>query len=158
MLEKYFIRPETIDRIRSSWIGSPIEQYVDWLTKNGYASRNIFRRVPILMHFGQFAQQQGATTWEELPSHIEAFTGFWAREHGQKCKTEQAREKVAAEARNPVAQMLRLVLADFAGSNRGEGSSEPFRDRVPGFFDYLRGERGLRKTSLFHYRHPRRSR
>jgi hypothetical protein len=34
MLERYFIRPETVDRIRSSWIGGAIEQYVTWLTGN----------------------------------------------------------------------------------------------------------------------------
>jgi hypothetical protein len=28
MLEQFFVRPDTIDRIRSSWIGGAIEQYV----------------------------------------------------------------------------------------------------------------------------------
>ena len=46
MLERYFIRPETIDRIRASWLGDPIERYVIWLTERDYAPRNIWRRVP----------------------------------------------------------------------------------------------------------------
>jgi hypothetical protein len=31
MLERYFVRPATIDRIHSCWIGKAIEQYVAWL-------------------------------------------------------------------------------------------------------------------------------
>jgi hypothetical protein len=28
MLEKYYVRPQAVDRIRASWIGSEIERYV----------------------------------------------------------------------------------------------------------------------------------
>ena len=38
MLERYFLKPETIDRLRASWIGGPIEQYVQWLNEQGYAA------------------------------------------------------------------------------------------------------------------------
>ena len=31
MLEHYFVKPDTIDAIRASWIAEPIEQYVAWL-------------------------------------------------------------------------------------------------------------------------------
>lgn len=51
MLERYFVRPATVDRIRASWIGGPIEQYVTSLADNGYAARNVFRRVPMLVQF-----------------------------------------------------------------------------------------------------------
>jgi integrase/recombinase XerD len=46
MLERYFLRPATVDRIRASWIAGAIEQYVAWLTDRGYGPRNIHRRVP----------------------------------------------------------------------------------------------------------------
>jgi len=59
MLERYFTRPTTIDRIRASWIGELIERYVTWLTEQGYAPRNLFIRVPILMLFGEFARRWG---------------------------------------------------------------------------------------------------
>ena len=39
MLEHYFLKPDTIDHIRASWIGEPIEQYVTWLHEQGYAAR-----------------------------------------------------------------------------------------------------------------------
>jgi hypothetical protein len=33
MLENYYFRPATVDRIRTSWIAPAIEQYVNWLTE-----------------------------------------------------------------------------------------------------------------------------
>ena len=48
MLNRYFIRPTTVDRIRASWIGDAIERYVAWLAEQSYAARNVFARVPIL--------------------------------------------------------------------------------------------------------------
>jgi integrase/recombinase XerD len=46
MLEHYFVKPSTIDRIRGSWFGSQIESYVGWMEAKGYSSRTVFRRVP----------------------------------------------------------------------------------------------------------------
>ena len=37
MLEQYFFKPETVDQIRSSWLGEPIERYVIWLSSQDYA-------------------------------------------------------------------------------------------------------------------------
>jgi hypothetical protein len=37
VLNHYFIRPTTVDRIRSSWIGEAIERYVIWLEAKSYA-------------------------------------------------------------------------------------------------------------------------
>ena len=39
MLEHYFIKPATIDRIRANWLGPHIEQYVEWLNSEGYHSK-----------------------------------------------------------------------------------------------------------------------
>jgi len=51
MLEKYYIKPQTIDHIRANWLAEPIERYVTWLDDRGYGARNVFRRVPLLLHF-----------------------------------------------------------------------------------------------------------
>lgn len=155
MLEQYFVRPETIDRIRSSWIGEPIERYVAWLTENRYRPRNVFRRVPILVQFGEFAASRGACALEDLPSHVASFVGHWVDRCAQRSVTaiEENRKKVACDARNPVEQMLSLVLEDFQGSGRPRMDSPPFADRVPGFFTYLRQERGLREETVRHYEH-----
>lgn len=153
MLEQYFIKPETIDRIRASWIGEAIEQYVTWLTEQGYAPRNVYRRVPILMHFGEFAWERGARAWKELPNHVSSFVEDWVRERGKNCTTRRARKSVENNTRNPIQQMLRLVVAGYSGGGCSRKADEPFSDRTPGFFTYLREERGLREASILHYGH-----
>ena len=55
VLNRYFIRPTTVDRIRTSWIGEAIERYVVWLAEQNYAARNVSFRVPVLVRFGEFA-------------------------------------------------------------------------------------------------------
>jgi integrase/recombinase XerD len=152
MLERYFIRPDTIDRIRASWIGEAIERYVVWLTERGYASRNVFRRVPILRQFGEFARTRGATAGEQLPAHVRDFVETWVQKHGQRCTSEAARKRLAKDVRNPIEQMLRLAVPGFSGTGRPRWAHEPFPGRTGGFFEYLRDERGLRPESILHYR------
>jgi len=151
MLEHYFSKPDTVDRIRLSWIGQPIEQYVVWLTENGYADRTVRGRVPILRQFGEFARSRGATSWDELPFHVEPFVQHWVLARTKNAKLSP--REIAKNARAPVEQMLSLILADFQGSKRSRYSQDPFRNRAPGFFAYLRTERGLREKSIIHYGH-----
>ena len=48
MLEQYFVKPETVDRIRGSWIAEDIETYVGWLVGHDYSARSVWHRVPVL--------------------------------------------------------------------------------------------------------------
>lgn len=73
MLEKYFVRPGTVDRVRASWIGAEIERYVESLDGQGYSWKSIVRRVPLLVEFGEFARARGASVVEDLPGHVDAF-------------------------------------------------------------------------------------
>jgi integrase/recombinase XerD len=83
VLNRYFIRPTTVGRIRASWIGDAIERYVAWLGEQNYAARNIFVRVPILVRFEELAGEGGARSWEELPTYIESFVETWLKRHGR---------------------------------------------------------------------------
>lgn len=58
MLERYFVKPETVDRFRGSWMGAEIEDYVVWLVEHSYSNKSIWRRVPIVFAFGEFARAQ----------------------------------------------------------------------------------------------------
>jgi len=151
MLEHYFIKPGTIDQIQGSWISEPIERYVVWLNEQRFSFRTVTRRVPILMRFGEFAHDHGAKTWDQLPEHIESFADDWFKKHGKGCNTESARNKVADEARNPVNQMLRLILPDYSGVTKRNTKPFPFVDLAPGFIAYLSEERGLQISSIEHY-------
>ena len=148
MLNRYFIRPTTLDRIRASWIGDPIERYVAWLGEQNYAARNVFVRVPILLRFGQYAQEAGANSWEELPAHVAPFVETWLNRQ-RRDYSDPERHAAARGIRNPIQQLLRLILPETDKSTL----SDPFSDAVPSFFDYLRRERGLREATLVQYRH-----
>lgn len=151
MFERYYKKLETIDRFDSSWISEPIEQYVHHLDEHGYSLRTIYRRVPMLWQFGEFAQHQGAKQWDELPNHIESFIHTWLQGHCQ--HYEGSPHWSSNQVRTPVEQMLELILPDFKGRGRQPKTPMPFHDLVPEFFSFLRLERGLRESSIRHYVH-----
>lgn len=60
MFERYYVKPATVDpvdRIVANWLAPQIERYVEWMDAQGYAARNVYRRVPILCQLGEFAKQ-----------------------------------------------------------------------------------------------------
>lgn len=152
MLEDFFVRPETVDRIRASWIGEPIERYVEWMIKHGYAARTVQHRVPLLVHFGAFTAEHGASRWEELPDHVEAFIRARPRSSDERRGT-KARLKAAAVVRNVIHQMLQPMLSVRPDDREPLRVSWPFIGQAPGFAAYLRDERGLREVSIWHYGH-----
>ncbi|PVE21008.1 hypothetical protein DC522_29095 [Microvirga sp. KLBC 81] len=77
MLERYFVKPETVDRIRMSWLGPHIEFYITALTEQGYSARSILRRVPILMRFGEFAHARHITSVAQAEGRVDAFVAEW---------------------------------------------------------------------------------
>lgn len=147
MLERCFVRPETVERIQSSWLGPAIARYGTWLCECGYRVKTLAGRVAILRQFGAFAQTHGAQIYEELPDHVEPFLHFWF----QRSDPQRAPERlpqVTRHARIAIEQMLRVVVPGFVGHCRRQAICEPFADRAPGFSIYLRQERGLRNTTL----------
>jgi integrase/recombinase XerD len=51
MLESYFVRPQTVDRIRALWLGPAIAQYVARVTERRHAPRHVLRCVATLERF-----------------------------------------------------------------------------------------------------------
>jgi site-specific recombinase XerD len=151
MLERYFALPRSVDRIRALWLGQAIDRYVGWLDERRTSTATIKQHVQTLVHFSNFAGARGASTWEDLPSHLEPFVDQWMRERGRWCRGQRDRTIVHSHARVPVEQMLRLLLPDFMGTMRQV--ELPFRASAPGFFSYLRDERGLRPATLHQYEH-----
>ncbi len=153
MLERFYIKPETVDRIRGSWIGAGIEQYVVWLTEQKYSPRCVFRRVPLIMRFGQFARDRGATKWEELPAHVEDFLTSDLEQRLPRRASPAVRKQLAKEARNPIQQLLRIIVPGFVGLGRSHKPANPFEDCAPRFLEYACQERGLRESTIYHYKH-----
>ena len=153
MLEAYYVRPDTIDRIRSSWIGKGIEDYVAWLRERKYRDRCVLHRIPILMQFGEFARSRGATRWEDLPDHVESFVRNQVAERAKPGAPVWRRKKAGQCIRNPIQQMLRLLVPEYSGAGRPRKPENPFADCAAGFFAFLREEKGLRERTLESHRH-----
>ena len=151
MLERYFVKLSTVDRIRACWLAPQIERYVEWMESEGYAIRNIYRRVPMLCRFAEFAKQHGSTDLKSAASQMESFASHWEAVHAEG-RTKEALRKIAEEARNPVRQMLWLALEGRVTIER-KRKSFPFEAETPGFLRYLQEERGLRPATIYHYIH-----
>ncbi len=147
MLEQYFLKPSTIDRLRGSWVAAEIETYVAWMAGQGYSAKSIWRRVPVGFAFGEFARERGARAIGDLPAHVEAFVAARVAAH----HATSSRRPMAKEVRGPVEQMLSVVVPGFEPTGRPH-HRQPFADVAPGFFDYLVEERGLRPASVDSYR------
>jgi site-specific recombinase XerD len=146
MLEKYFVRPGTVDRVRASWIGAEIERYVESLDEQGYSWKSIVRRVPLLVDFGEFARARGAGAVEDLAVHVDAFVA--ERQH----RTRRRDARFVKEVRGPVEQMLRLAIPGFVGRGR-RCRPKPFVGQLPGFYVYLAAERGVAARTIESYEH-----
>lgn len=128
-----------------------IEKYVAWLDENRYAPRIVFARVPTLMHFGRFAQERGAKSWEELPRHVDAFVDQGSTFIQRRRTTKSSRQRLRGDLRLPVEQMLRLVLPSYKGLGRARRTARPFSHQLPGFFNHLINERGVCHNTTLNY-------
>ena len=149
MLEHYFTKPETADRIRKIWIGKLIEEYVVWLYDQGYAPRTVHRQVPILRRFGEVNWDLGARKFKELPNHVDPFIDIWMGEHNRRATKKRSMYTIRREIRSIVGQFLKIVLKGYTGNSKKE--KDPFSNTVPAFFTYLRSERGLGEISMRRY-------
>ena len=152
MLEEYFVKPQTIDRVRSSWIATEIEHYVDWMSEHDYQGRNVLHRVPLLIAFGEFARAHSAVSVADLPAQIDGFVAERVAQRAPARRDGRVSPTMAKELRGPIEQMLTVVLVGFEGSGRRR-RERPFAVAVPGFFEYLVTERGLAPASIKSYRH-----
>lgn len=131
MLEQFFIRPETVDRIRSSWLGDAIEKYVKWLSEQAYKARCVHYRVPLLVAFGEFARRRGAVRIELLGGHVDAFVASRLRRRAQPCRSKSARAIYVGDVREPIRQFLHVV--QFSIPKSRSATSRPFSEWAPGF-------------------------
>jgi integrase/recombinase XerD len=151
VLETYFVKPSTVDRIRASWIGSEVERYADWMAEEGYSTRCILSRVPLLVAFGEFARARGVSDVANLGSHVEAFVAERVSRFRRVRADDTVAELASKEIRGPVEQMLDLIVPDFEVTGRRRRAN-PFLEEAPRFFEYLVSERGLRPASAEQYR------
>jgi integrase/recombinase XerD len=151
MLERYFVQPSALDRIRASWIGELIEQYVIWLTEHKYRAATVRGRVPVLFGFGAFAAGQGVDHIEELPAQIDGFVAAKLRARSNQLSRKD-QLTLARTIRNAIEHMLKVTMPGYVPDSYRGRLSDPFADQTPGFFAYLREERGLCEATIPQYR------
>jgi len=152
MLENYFVKSSTIDRIRASWLAPQIEHYVEWMHKEGYADRSVLRRVPLLCRFADFASHHGAIDLRSAAAQVDKFAAHWVTRRAASPGSTGSRPKFLHEVRSPVRQMLRLALEGRVTVNRTR-LAFLLEAEAPGFIQYLRAERGLRPSTIYSYLH-----
>ncbi|WP_245456747.1 hypothetical protein [Mesorhizobium sp. M2A.F.Ca.ET.043.05.1.1] len=77
MLERFFVKPQTVDRIMDCWLGPQIDEYVTALCDRGYAPRSIYRRVPVLTKFAAFTAAHNVDQIKRTEVLIEPFIDDW---------------------------------------------------------------------------------
>ncbi len=125
MSEQYFVQPGSWDRIRASWLGRPIEDYVGWLATQGYSASTIRQRVFVLMHLADHAGRGGASRVEDLPDLVEAFVAHMARSYRRRNRKAPP-PWFTGKIRISVEQMLQILLPGMPCARRR--LPFPFRD------------------------------
>jgi len=151
VLEDYYVKPSTIDRVRSSWLAPQIESYLEWLQAHGYSRLVVYRRLPLLFQFAEFVQKKGSKDIASSKVHIKEFVSHWLEQHGAAAKTAVAVRKHAIDAECGVRQMLQLACKELVTRNRRRRPF-PLESAVPGFADYLHSERGFAESTIRNYR------
>jgi len=101
MLEDYYVKPSTIDRVRASWLAPQIESYLEWLQAHGYSRLVVYRRLPLLLHFAEFAQKKGCKDVASCKVYKKEFVSQWLAQHEVKIKTAVAIRKQDTITRVP---------------------------------------------------------
>ena len=152
MLERFFLKPQTVDRIMGCWLGPRIELYVMVLCEQGYSARSILRRVPILTEFAEFTAVRDVELVERAEALLDAFVVDWLSAR-RSDRPADARRRDRNLVRGTIRQFFSLVVSNYDYHPAKAAWTNPFVGQAPGFFEYLREERGLRPSSIHHYQH-----
>jgi hypothetical protein len=98
----------------------------------------VFRRLPRLLCFADFAQKRGCTDVASAVPLVEEFVSEWLVQHGAEAKTSASLRKHAIDIGNATRQMLRLASGDPVRHNR-HSRPFPLESEVPGFHEYFDG-------------------
>src|SRR5215472_6341591 len=115
MLESYYAKPESADRLRALWLGPAIDRYAEWLLSRQVAKMTALGHFQILAQFNRFVVRRGVHTHDDLPAHIDAFVRHRLRTH-KGARTARDRGTVRTHSRTVVEQLLRTLVPGFVGT------------------------------------------
>src|SRR3984893_1760090 len=118
----------------------------------GSSTRSILGRGPILTEFAKFAEARNVNQIEQAEALIDAFVVDWVSAR-RTDRPAEARRRDRNFARGTVRHFFSLAISKSEYHRTKSSWADPFAAQVPGFFEYLREERGLRSSSIHHYQH-----
>jgi integrase/recombinase XerD len=151
MLEHYFSRTSTVDRLRSLWLGPALSRYAEWLSDRQVSRASALFKLQTLVLFDRFVTERHVHALEELPGQIEPFIKQWRRTRGRRPHSASYGRSLRSGPRTTLEQLLHLVVPGFVCTDRCK--PWPLQDLAPGFLEHLRDERGLRPDTLVGYSH-----
>lgn len=148
MLEHYYVRPGTVDRLRALWLGPAIDRYAEWLSDRQISRASALFKLQTAVQFDRFVTARHLRGFGELPAHIDAFIEEWTRTRGRRAHTGRS---ARTSPRASIEELLRLLVPGYVGTDRRH--PWPLQGLAPGFLEHLRDERGLRRPTLQRYEH-----
>jgi integrase/recombinase XerD len=121
MLERFFLKPQTIDGILGCWLGSRIEAYVTILCDQGYSARTILRRVPILVEFASFTKAKGVGQIEQAAQLVDDFVTDWLFGRRRADRPADVRRGDCNLARVTVRQFFTVAVRVRVSARQGAG-------------------------------------
>ncbi len=146
MLDHYFLKPSTVDRIRGCWLGAAIERYVRWLSDHGYQARSVYHCVPLLVRFAKFTAHAG--TVATLGDYVDGFIQQQLACRRRRSRAATARLQYIRDIRSRIQHFLRISRIGEAPPTT---AARPLAQWAPDFFVHLQEERGLSPTTVDGY-------
>src|ERR1700728_3696308 len=104
MLEHYFVRLSTVDRLRAMWLGPAFDRYAERLASRQASKNTALGQLQVLAQFNEFVVRRGVRDYAELPGQLDPFVKHRMRVHGKWCRNAKDRRTVRSDSRAPVEQ------------------------------------------------------
>ena len=147
MLEKYFVKPQTVDRVRASWIGAEIERYVEWLCRARVSSPEGLAPGADSGRVRRVRSRRRRLIGAGLAGSCRCVRGRVGRRSATGAPA-RGEPDAGQGGPRPGRADAALVVLPVSRAVADRSARLPFAEAVPGFFEYLVAERGLRPASV----------
>jgi site-specific recombinase XerD len=147
MLEKYFVAPKTLRRLRGGISGRHIDAFADDLERSGYAWASAVRYIRGASHLGCFLQPKGKALEDMDFQLLDAFG-----RHLRRCRCPRfKRGKISYHAQFGVKLFYRHLVRSGVCRDQPAQNQNTSPALVTDFCDWFRTHRGVKEPTLRQY-------
>lgn len=147
MLERYFVAPKTLRRLRAGISGPHIDAFADDLERDGYAPASAVRYIRAASHLGCFVQRKNGALEDIDLKLLDAFC-----RHLRRCRCPHfKRGKISYHAQFGVKLFYRHLIRRGVCRDESEQSQNQTPPLVTAFCDWFRTHRGVKEPTLRQY-------